>query len=108
MLESVVHKSIQTGLDYETMIISISDDEANFSRVRINDLPDNWREVLAYSKLQEIGSEWYQQKKSLVLQVPSVIVPQEFNYIININHPEFNDKITLIRQEEFLLDSRLR
>ena len=107
MLENIVHKSIQTGLDYETMIISITDSEAVFSRKKISDLPSNWRDISAYSKLQDIGSKWYHSKESLVLQVPSVIVPQEFNYIINANHPEFKNRITLVRQEEFVLDNRL-
>lgn len=107
MLENIVHKSIQTGLDYETMIISITDSEDVFSRKKISDLPSNWRDISAYSKLQDIGSKWYHSKESLVLQVPSVIVPQEFNYIINANHPEFKNSITLVRQEEFVLDNRL-
>lgn len=107
MLENIVHKSIQTGLDYETMIISITDSEDVFSRKKISDLPSNWRDISAYSKLQDMGSKWYHSKESLVLQVPSVIVPQEFNYIINANHPEFKNSITLVRQEEFVLDNRL-
>ncbi len=107
MLENVVHKSIQTGLDYETMVISIADEESAFSRIKISDLPANWREISLYPKLQDLGSKWYQNKESLILQVPSVIIPQEFNYVINVNHPEFKNMVTLIRQEEFLLDSRL-
>jgi RES domain-containing protein len=107
MLENIVHKSIQTGLDYETMILSIADLEGVFSRKKISDLPSNWRDISAYSKLQDIGSKWYHSKESLVLQVPSVIVPQEFNYIINANHPEFKNHIILVRQEEFVLDNRL-
>ena len=107
MLECVVHKSIQTGLNYETMIISIAADDHLFKRLKPSDLPENWREVTAYSKLQDIGSEWYRSKISLVLKVPSVIVPQEYNYVINTNHPEFAQMVKLIRQEEFVLDRRL-
>ncbi len=107
MLESVVHKSIQTGLNYETMIISIADDENLFARMEMKNLPQNWRELAAYSQLQDIGSEWYRSKESLVLKVPSVIVPQEYNYVINTNLPDFTRMVELIRQEEFVLDGRL-
>ena len=93
MLENMVHKSIHTGLDYETMIISIANEKSSLSRIEIIDLPPNWRELSAYPKLQEIGSRWYQAKESLVLRVPSVIVPQEFNYVINVNHPEFKTRV---------------
>lgn len=33
MLENVVHKSIQTGLSYETMIISIADEQISPARL---------------------------------------------------------------------------
>lgn len=107
MLETVVHKAVKGGIDYETMIISIADDDDFYTRVALTDLPPNWREVAAYPDLQIIGSDWYQTNKSLVLVVPSVIVPQERNYVINTNHPDFRDHVTLVRQEPFILDSRL-
>lgn len=107
MLENVVHKAIHTGLDYETMVISIADEDALYKQVKIASLPKNWRDVAAYAILQEIGSQWYRSRESLVLQVPSVIVPQEHNYIINLNHPDFTDNVQLVRREEFILDKRL-
>lgn len=107
MLENVVHKAIHTGLDYETMVISIADEDALYKQVKIASLPKNWRDVEAYAILQDIGSQWYRSRESLVLQVPSVIVPQEHNYIINLNHPDFTDNVQLVRREEFILDKRL-
>jgi len=108
VLESVVHKSIGTALNYEIMIISIADQESLITRLQQKKLPKNWRDYSAYSDLQEIGSDWYRNKKSLVLQVPSVIIPQEYNFIINTNHPDFNPgTVSLVRNEPFLPDSRL-
>jgi RES domain-containing protein len=96
VLESVVHKSIATSLKYEIMVLSIRDDARLFTQ------------YAAYPKLQFYGSEWYKNKQSLVLKVPSVIVPQEFNYVINTEHPDFTpENIALVRGEDFLLDSRL-
>lgn len=108
MLESIVHRSIHTGLEYETMVISISINDDDIIVVDKNELPKNWRDVQAYPKLQEYGSKWYQRKKSLVLKVPSVIVPEEFNFIINTSHPFYTSKIKLFDREKFILDKRLQ
>ncbi len=106
-LELVVHKSIGSALIYKVMVISIADDEDLFTRLHIKDLPSNWRETAAYPRLQDIGSNWYTSNKSLILQVPSVIVSQEFNYIINTKHSAFLSEIKLIRTEDFMWDDRL-
>lgn len=107
-LELVVHKNIQTALRYTVMVISIADNDKLYTRLSINDLPTGWKNYKSYTLLQEIGSDWYINKKSLVLQVPSVIVPQESNYIINLNHPDFSPtSVSLVRTEEFFWDERL-
>ncbi len=107
-LELIVHRnSINPLPDYEVMIISIADEEKLFEQIKIQDLPDNWRSIKSYYKLQKIGSEWYKQKRTLVLKVPSAIIPQEYNYIINTEHPDFKDKVSLVRQEAYFFDERL-
>lgn len=108
-LELVVHKSaIQAAFEYRVMVISMSDDEKLYTRKFIKDMPPDWRTTSAYPALQDIGSEWYVNNQSLILQVPSVIVPQEFNYIINLRHPDFSARtISLSRSEAFFWDNRL-
>lgn len=107
-LEMLVHKcGIISSVDFKVMVISIPDDEKYLNQIRINMLPVNWRKMSEYSKLQEIGSEWYIKKESLVLKVPSVIIPYEFNYAINTVHPEFAKCIKLVRTEDCFWDERL-
>ena len=38
---------------------------------------------------QEVGRAWLDDGTALALVVPSVIVPQEANYILNVRHPQF-------------------
>lgn len=108
-LEMVVHRSsISTALKYEVMVISLANDEHLYTRLFIKDMPENWRENSAISALQETGSNWYQQQRSLILQVPSVIIPHEFNYIINVNHPDFTKHTVVhVRNENYFWDDRL-
>lgn len=53
-----------------------------------SNLPDNWQETDAYSQLQQIGTEWLKSGRTSILKVPSAIVPVEFNYLLNPEHPD--------------------
>ena len=107
-LELVVHRnSISRFPNYEVMIISIADEEELIEQVPMKSLPKNWRTFEMYHELQKIGSEWYKSKRSLILKVPSAVIPKEFNYIINTNHPLFEEKVKLVRNEEYFFDGRL-
>ena len=107
-LELIVHRaSIKPTINYKVMIIRIDDDDKLYDQLDVNILPEKWRSVAAYSKLQSIGSEWYIEQKSLILKVPSAIIPQEYNYIINTKHPEFKEKVKLLEVEDYFWDSRL-
>ena len=106
-LEMVAHRSyINISNQYKLLIISISD-ELLIKEIEIKDLPENWKSIEAYVELQEIGSKWYQSNESLVLKVPSAIIPQEFNYIINTRHPLFATHIILKDVDDFAWDNRL-
>lgn len=89
------------------MVISIADDDYLIKQLQIKDLPSNWREFAAYSRLQKIGSDWYNSQETLILKVPSAVIPYEYNYVINTEHPAFADKVHLVRTEEYFWDSRL-
>jgi RES domain-containing protein len=107
-LELIVNEnSILPAFAYKVMIISIADEENLFTTILQKDLPKLWRGMSAYPDLQKIGSNWYQSKKSLVLKVPSAVVPKEYNYVINTNHPEFIKRVSLVRTEDYFWDERL-
>lgn len=107
-LELVVHRNeISPKNEFSVMVISISDDENLVDQIKIKDLPKNWRSRKAYSALQQIGSEWYSSKRTLVLKIPSAVITNEFNYIINTKHPDFSKKVKLVRNEDYFWDKRL-
>lgn len=108
-LELVVHRAaIQPDFVYKVIVIHISDEETLFSSIPQKDLPQHWREEKAYPMLQQIGSHWYQRKSSLVLKVPSAIVPKEYNYMINTSHPDFHEEnIKIVGREPYFWDDRL-
>ena len=58
-------------------------------RVRVDDLPSDWRDIGARGKLQAIGGAWARKRSAAVLAVPSAIVPAESNYLLNPLHRDF-------------------
>jgi RES domain-containing protein len=55
---------------------------------------------------QSIGRAWIETGAAVALVVPSVIVPQEANYVLNAKHPQFA-QIKARKREAFSFDERL-
>ena len=83
------------------IVISIADDDYLIKHIQRNNLPPNWRSMAGYPVLQGIGSAWYNSQESLVLKVPSAIIVNEYNYIINTEHPDFSGNVQLVRTEDY-------
>ena len=73
--------------------------------IKIDDLPSTWQEESAYPSLQVIGEEWLRSKRTAVLKVPSVIVPFEYNDILNPKHPDLT--ISTNSSFDFKFDKRI-
>jgi RES domain-containing protein len=66
--------------------------EIEFSPVLVDSpskLPNNWKQLPAPKANAAVGDSWAKSGKSAILQVPSAIVPDEFNYLLNPLHLEF-------------------
>jgi RES domain-containing protein len=61
---------------------------------------------MASGSRQETGLRWFEDARALALVVPSVIVPQEANYVLNVRHSQFA-KLRIGRPEAFSFDERL-
>lgn len=70
-------------------------------------LPDDWMAEPAPASTAEIGDGWLESQSSLVLSVPSVVVPRERNYLVNPDHVDFQALIDGAREVAFIPDSRL-
>jgi RES domain-containing protein len=55
---------------------------------------------------QEAGRAWLDHGNELALVVPSLIVPQEKNYVLNVAHPLFAS-VAVAATEPFSFDERL-
>jgi RES domain-containing protein len=70
-------------------------------------LPKNWSAYPPPVRLQEIGDAWIAERRSVVLRVPSAVVPAESNYLLNPAHPDFT-RLPIGEPAPFRFDPRLR
>jgi RES domain-containing protein len=108
-LENVVHRSDE-GLQqlFKVMVIDIPND-VKIEEISLEDLEIGWNKYNpdSYEICQEVGEEWLMRKNSAVLKVPSSIILKECNYLINVQHPDFQ-KIKLTEIEDFEFDLRIK
>ena len=76
------------------------------SSVEAESLPRGWRKYPAPEALAEIGTRWAEELKTPILAVPSAVVPQERNYLLNPAHPRFRE-IRIGKPEPLSLDTRM-
>lgn len=80
--------------------------KASARKMELKDLPRNWNVYPVPVNVQKTGDRWLQSGKELLLKIPSVIVPAEFNYIINPMHPDHH-KLKVIASHKLHLDKRM-
>jgi RES domain-containing protein len=107
-LEASVHLDLSEDLPVDRFYVEIDvPDDVSILELRVEDLPDHWDAKPPIMETQFIGDDFVMQKNAAVLKVPSCIVQDEFNYLINPNHPDA-EKITVASVTPFRFDSRLQ
>jgi RES domain-containing protein len=89
--------------DYVILTIEAPDD---FIVINIKLLPENWNEYPEPNILKQIGNSFLQKNEYLILKVPSAIVPEEFNFLLNPTHSK-TGKVKVIDKVPFKFDERL-
>jgi len=106
-LENVVHRS-PIGLTELFNVMTIEcPGHIRKEIIELDTLPANWTDFDQMSKTQRIGEKWIRENRSAILQVPSSIVHEEVNYLLNPNHPDFK-LIKLIKTLLFVFDDRIK
>jgi RES domain-containing protein len=104
-LELLVHLDSTAALPLYS-ICSVDFDDSLVEVLDPARLPSNWHQSPPPMQLQAIGDNWISLASSVVLGVPSAIVEDESNYLINPAHTDFA-KLVLGRMKSLDLDSRL-
>jgi RES domain-containing protein len=70
------------------------------------DLPEDWNSRPISPSTRAIGDSWVKKQSSAVLRVPSIVVPDEYNYLLNPTHPDFA-KVKIGKPSVYYFDPRL-
>jgi RES domain-containing protein len=83
--------------------IRIKFDDALVEFMPVKAMPRDWRSQPPPPSTKALGDAWRRELRSAVLQLPSVIIPDETNYLLNPAHPDFK-RISIARPEPFSFD----
>jgi len=100
VLEVIVHLELALEdfpADYVKIAIEIPD---TLEIQRIDDLPRT------DARMRRLGSDWYDSSQTAGLLVPSVIVAEEHNLLLNPRHPQFHG-IKALPAKPFRFDPRI-
>jgi len=105
--ETLVHISKTKLLVNNFILITIQiPDDALISDIPASILKTGWNSYAHLPSTQQFGTQFLKEKKQLMLKVPSAIIKQEFNFIINPLHEQFSS-CKVVEIEPFLFDERL-
>ena len=76
------------------------------AHINTNKVPVDWQSAIAPPDIQKFGDAWMTERRTCVLRVPSAIIPDECNYLLNPAHPDFA-RITIDTPAKHLMDDRL-
>ncbi len=112
ILENLVHIADEPGKgEYSLLTLTIPSNASvlNFTQLGVSkkevrilyDGQETTEEIV-----RELGTKWLSSQKSLLLKIPSAVVFEEHNFLLNPLHPDFL-KITISGARLFHFDRRL-
>lgn len=105
VLEVLVHLDVGRPLP-RLVAFAFKLDSKLVDQLSVEQLPRHWRSARGLLATQRLGDEWLASGHALALAVPSTIVPEESNYLLNPAHPAFG-RLRFGPSIPFLIDPRL-
>ncbi len=89
-------------------LVKLRVDSSIVMELTTRDLPEGWNaKIYTPAAAQQIGVDFVNKSQAYVLNVPSAIVPDEHNYLLNPLHPLHARTTIEGVTDPFVLDSRL-
>jgi hypothetical protein len=104
VLEVCVHTSAN-DVPPELTTLEIDGPDLDMPSVSIESLPDGWQIQLEATR--DLGTAWLEKNESLLLRVPSAIVPETMNCLFNPLHRQASD-LRIVEVIAYPFDARLR
>ena len=105
-IEFFVNLDRDTEPDQLVAVSADIPDDTRIGYIEVSDLPKNWRSYPVPEELQDLGTAWVTSASAAVLVIPSAVIPEERNYLLNPAHPDFK-RFRLNKPEAFHFDPRM-
>ena len=105
VLETLVHVDASVMPAHRVIAVDVPE-AVPVTTIAAIDLPGDWQRTPPPSALREIGKAWLDAGETALMQVPSVIVPEESNYLVNPRHADFS-RFEIHPPAPFEIDRRL-
>jgi RES domain-containing protein len=105
-MEKLVHTGEILPQDLVLVMLDLPDDEP-YQHYALKDLPVGWDALPSSTRAMAMGDQLLLTATHLGLIVPSAVMPESSNIILNPNHPRFAS-VTMEILRPFEFDSRLR
>jgi RES domain-containing protein len=79
-------------------------DDLRVDHISLHELPKDWPEDVEQTR--GIGDAWLAKASTAMLRVPSVLVPETFNVLLNPAHPDAS-RVAIVKVTEHVIDPRL-
>ncbi len=106
VMEVLVHLTSEELPDDMYLLTVDVPDSASQAELTVADLPPDWRRNGQPQPTALLGDAWLAAGATLALRVPSVVVPEEHNLLLNPAHPEFA-QVRVLDAQPFHFDERL-
>ncbi|HEY0970814.1 MAG TPA: RES family NAD+ phosphorylase [Gemmatimonadales bacterium] len=104
-LEYLVHVDPDDAPDdLATLTVEVPDD-ATVETVDVTTLPGDWARASESATCREVGERWLRNGRALLLRVPSVLVPEESNVLLDPRHPDA-ERARVVGERPFVFDPR--
>ena len=104
LLELLVHLDVTRGLP-RLVAFHFTIDPKFVLRLPAAALPRSWRSRRGLVDTRRVGDDWLRSGRAMALAVPSVLAPEELNYLLNPAHPSYA-RLTFGEPIPFVLDPR--
>ena len=82
-------------------------DTARIKSIPLSSLPERWRAGPPLQSLRQTGDQWVLEGESLILKIPSTVMPLESNYILNPAHQDMT-AVSVITITDYVWDWRMK
>ena len=104
VLEMLVNNHFQDfAISLSLLTISLPEKQ-DIAEIKTGKLKEMWQEDFSYTRF--IGNEFVKTANSLIIKVPSAVISEEQNYLINPLHADFK-KVKILKTKSFRTDKRL-